>query len=367
LLFPYRVLDQAAVEKIEADPKVAMSTYLQQKLPSAEEWSALKDVVTYASLEQFIAQFPAAKISEMAVKTEAAAGGKISTQRANYFWRDFKTLFRRDYTYNHAQMGRSPKPLIVARATDGMFIQEFMALLRSYGVPPMDRADIATAVPIQNILNLWANFSVNYAPDLFLENWEGRDVILHPSMNTGTPGVVPRNISHFVTNLDPHMVKKFPRVYLASVILGLRDSVDFEITQLSPARFSDLRDKVNEDRGQQRLRPVSTVDADVFFETYGMGFGDTNPLVMEELALLGGTKFKGAIMRISGNMAQSGPSNPQSINFGLEQKIGDLFEFKTAQLKKLAADFPYLNNNGRSALTTGYLKYRLKMMFAPTF
>jgi hypothetical protein len=367
LLFPYRILDRTAQAKIEADVQSAMATYEQAPLPTAEEWTDLKDMVTYASLQRFIEKFPAAKVSDIGVKTEVASDGRIDAQRGGYFWRDFNSLFRRDYTFSNPHLGTSKKPLIVARVADGMFIQELMALLKAYGIPEMNLADASTAKPIQKMLDLWARFDVNYAPDLFLENWEGREIILHPAMDLRIPGIRPRQISYFVTNLDRAMVRKYPRVYLASVILSLRDSVDFEITQLAPSRFLNLRDKVNEDREKMRLPLVSTVDADVFFETYGLGFGDTDPLVIEELALLGGLRFKGAIMRVSGNAAESGPRDLKEISFGLEQTEGDLFEFKTVQLKKLAADYPYLRENARQNLTFGHWKYRLKMMFAPMF
>lgn len=367
LLFPYRVLDRTAQAKIEADVQSAMVDYLQAPLPTAEEWTNLRDLVTYASLEKFIEKFPAAKISEIGVKTQAASKGLIEAQRGGYFWRDFKSLFRRDYTFSNPHLGTSTRPLIVARFGDGMFIQDLMALLKSYGMPELNLADTSTAEPIQKMLDLWSNVDVNYAPDVFLETWEGRDIILHPGTDMKVPGVSPRPISYFVTNLDRAMVRKHPRIYLASVILSLRDSVDFEITQLSPSRFLNLRDKVNEDRAMMRLPLVSTVDGDVFFETYGLGFGDTDPLIIEELALLGGVRFKGVIMRVSGNAAESGPRDLQHIDFRVAPSVGDLFEFKTAQLKKLAADYPYLRNNARANLATAHWKHRLKMMFAPTF
>ncbi len=364
--FPYRVMDALAVGRIEADPKAALASYLETPAPTSEEWTSLKDVVLYASLEQFINRFPAAKASEFAVLTEAATGGLIPAERGQFFWRDFKTLFRQDYVFDNPQMGRSPKPLIVARAGDGMFIQNLMALTKAYGLPEVNMRDKVAAAPVQNILNLWNGMHINYLPDAMLELWEGSHVILHPAFKGDLPGIPTRNISHFVTNLDPQMVRKFPRIYLAMVILSLRDSIDFEMTQLAPGRFTVLRDKVNEDRARLRLPLVSTVDADIFFETYGLGFGATDPLIMQELSLLGGVKFTGAIMSFTG--FKSGPRALEGdINIELGARPGDLFEFKTAQLRKLAADYSYLGNNARNNLSTGNYKSRLKMLFAPTF
>lgn len=370
LLFGTRLLNDSVVERMESDLSGFMTRHQDEPLPKGREWEKFENSVSYTSLAAAKERFPVEELSELAWRTAAASGGLIRGRKALEFWREFSGFFRRDLHFNHPDIGRSSRPLMVLRGSDAIFIEELMSLVDRFGVPRIDLKDERTARPVQNLLNIWqSSVDVNFAPDLFLEEWYGRTVHLHPGFEPDR-NLPPRSlqaVAHLITNMDPELVNRVPRVYSAAVILGLWDMVDYEISQLSPFAFNILRYKLNEDREAKRLPGVHTVDAETFFDTYGLAVAPVDGNHAAELRQLGGKPTPGKAQVLSGNVLKSGYLDqlPNVIEFKLVDTQVTLFKFNSKEIAALKQMFPGLSNNARKALRNGYNKIKLRLYRAP--
>ena len=368
LYFPFRFLDKNKMEAMENNATDPLANYMQQDLPTADEWKLFRDVIAFGSLQEFKNAMPVESITVNGAKTKTASFGIISPEKAQYFWRDFQSFLRRDYDYDHPQLGRSPHPLIVIRSTqNALFIKNVMSLLAKAGIQRMDMSDVKTAVPTQRIFDLLPGIAMNPFPDGFTPPWVGPYLHLHPGMDFhNSYGLKAKPISHFVLNLDVEKAKQFPRIYLASVILGIRDELNQMIAALEDYDRYTFTEKLNEDRKKMGMAPAEFINADVYFNTYGLALASSEPYVNEELALLGGTREKGLYKYL--NSSQVGAI---SVGDNLEAHVGegtsDYFNFKTPQIKKIMEMFPYLAQGAGQALKPMHHDRRLKLIMGPNF
>lgn len=364
-LFPMRPLTQAALEKIEATGST--EGYLDQAPPTGEQWKALDDTVSYGSLDQFDRKFPAGKISENAARLEAASNGDIPAREGPGFWRDFQTLFRQDFDFEVNGVGRAKNPLIVVKMGEALFIKDLLNLFARFGLRMKDIGDEATGMRINRVMELWQkSISVNFSPDLFLDNWNTNTLFMHPAFSAA-PGQGPlhHRIAHLIMNLDEKLHSQFPRLYLPLVILGLYQQVDQELRSLNEYERTITLGKINEDRQVFGKPAVNRLSSETYFDTYALALGPSNAAMARELEQLGAKTIRGSAMKLQG-MGRGGPQSTGTINIGLSGVEVNLYTFEIAQIKKLQSEFPYLESPSRDVLKTRQHPTRIRLFFSAT-
>ncbi len=282
-LFPVKPLNDERMGMIENEPEKFLANYMDLPLPTPQEWTELKDLVSFGTLKKASEKFSIEKISSWGEKISEASGRVLSPTQANAFYQDFLANWTHDYVLTVE--GREFRaPIRTQNSATARLYVEYLMLAKKYGMDPRSSNFI-------RVKELLQTTSDPVEVDSFHEDYFDNKVFL-PFLpvgvkSDGSPDAAP---AFWLGNFDPSAIPQAHLAYVGGAILAYQKLIRDWLKGLSAEETSYAMEYISEMRRELKLAPISSITEANFFETFPIVTYSTNWLVNDQFKALGGKR-----------------------------------------------------------------------------
>ena len=280
---PLRVLTQARLEQIEANPQEGLRGYLEEPIPREPPAEA----ILYGSLGEANRRYPLAATSER-VRFIQEWAPNLSPEEASALALSIISAPRDQISMQVAGLRAARGPLMLYHWRTPILLQRYRARFRRFNVELSLAQAIAYEPRMSEIYPLTE-------ADLFLDNWvEQRFFIPGSNESLARSGGAPTPAT-IVANLDAQLPLSVQDrfLYLISVLKTASDSIYLWLRNLGQQDERFVLEYVNQVRKNLGLTPVNVVTEENYLETFPIMVGTGNADLRATLNAMGGREFSG--------------------------------------------------------------------------
>lgn len=327
-LFPVKPLTDERMRMIEDEPAKFLSSYMDLPLPTPQEWTELKDLVSFGTLKKASEKFSVEKISSWGEKISEASGRVLSVSQATEFYQDFLANWTHDYVLTVE--GREFKsPIRTQNSATVRLYVEYLMLAKKYGLDPRS----ANFIRVKELLE------TNNDPvevDSFNEGYFDDKVFL-PFLPIGTkpdgsPDAAP---AFWLGNFNPREVPNAHLAYVGGAILAYQQSIRDWLRGLSAEETVFAMEYMSEMRRDLKLAPIASITEFNFFETFPIVTYSTHWLVNDQFKALGGKRVDLIALQIIMPDLEK-----QKIEIGASFGPAEGYKFDLRAIEELRRRFP---------------------------
>lgn len=352
--YPLRILDTKWQSEIESNLDQAMTGYKARTNPRGPGWQEHPNTVVIGRMQEAFEELPLEKVSEVVRLLNKRTDGKLAGPQALHFYQDLTVFHRQLLDFYNTDFPKPSRPVSVRDFGTAFLEGRIAGALTRIG---QFKGDDATE-------DLLRGFHVAGEPDSGSAVWDDRSIhaVLPPQalLKTASPtGKVDAAKTLQVGNWDQSLVTKYPKTYVAAVILAVADTMRHRFESLG-SNYQPVLDRMNAYRANLGKPTATSLDFQSFFETYPIVVTSKYPLVDEQAKALGGSPLSGMRFEFLFN---HGPGT-SGFNVRTQQTPTTYYSFGVKELQILAEQFPQYSRQGRRNLRLNLNEMNLRMILS---
>lgn len=327
-MFPGRVLTNHLIEQIENHPNDILPTYMNEPLPTTEEWAALNNSVVFGTIKEVAKKFVPSSISAMAEQIVIASRGLLTPDKALALYQEWMAFTNQDYVLT-VEGKEFKTPIRTFDPVSSVMVVNFMRIMKRYGIAPSHPV-------FQDVGDLLQSKDGAYDVDAFHDEYMNANIIVPLYFKDGQKNPT-RALT--ISNFDPRELPMANLAYVAGAILAYDKINRDTYLSMDDQEISVVSNYVEGSRQDLGLPPINTLSMEELYEMTPIIAASTAPAINEQFEKLGGVKVRMPFAFV--NMPKGHIEDIHAFdNVGIQTGITYGYKFELDQIEAIRQRFP---------------------------